>query len=386
MEIASSLDGFTRNLYHHLVDLNPNKDLICSPLSIQTSCAMLRMGADKDSETARQLDEGMNFNSINVKELAERFHTVLDYYLQCRVLHMANKVYIMKRYQASQEFVKVLTQKFLSQPENIDFSLNEQAAETINSWVKAKTNNLIKNLVSPSILNDESRLVLVNAIHFKGEWSIKFDENKTKREDFFLDDKNKIQAPMMNSTHNYYFAELPDLEAKALSIPYIDTALFLLVVLPNSITGLKDLELKLRSTQLETITSLLTQQKVVVKLPKFKAEFEQELTPVFRGLGMERIFSDQAEFGKILQQGEPLKVSKIVHKAFIEVNEEGTEAAAATALVVKMIRSAPLEPKIQIFHANHPFYYTIYDANHGCLFVGNLHNPADQLNSTLCVC
>lgn len=382
--LADSLGAFPRNLYHQLVKLNPDINLICSPISIQTCAGMLRMGADDGSETAKQLDEGLNFTSSDVNLLADGFYKTLNYYQQCSVLQMANKIYIMQKYRTRMEFSDVLTQKFLSDIEHIDFSKSKKAANTINAWVESKTNSLIKDLVQQNVLSADTRLVLVNAIHFKGEWTIKFDENATQKEDFFLDDKNHTKVDMMQSTNNYFYADLPNFEAKALRMAYKDSELYMLIILPNKKNGLNSLEQKLKLTPLDSITSILNETKVSLKVPKFKAEFEAELKPVFEELGIDIIFSSEAEFGKMLEQNEPLSVSNILHKAFIDVNEEGTEAAAATAMVM-MMRSAPApESMPEIFHANHPFYYTIYDENHGVLFVGNLLNPAFITCSQCC--
>ncbi|XP_034485107.1 alaserpin-like [Drosophila innubila] len=372
---TKSLDIFSRNFYHQLVNFNPNRNIICSPLSIQTCAGMLRMGAVDGSETAIELDGGLNFSSNYAKEIANGFSNVLTTYVECSVLTMANKLYLMKDYKVRKRFNEILTQKFHSEAENIDFSIGSEAANTINGWVESRTNKLISNIVSSDALSGNTRLVLVNAIHFKGEWTVKFEESETRSEDFFLGNEKILKVSMMNAANKYYFADLPEMDAKALRLAYQDTDLFMLIILPNLNAGLKQLEKKLQTTSLEDITSQLTLHKVFVKLPKFKAEFEQELTPVFKEMGIKLIFNGQAEFGNMLDSNERLDVSKILHKAFIEVNEEGTEVAAATAMVVA-VRSMPppeLEPKH--FYADHPFYFTIYHANHGCLFVGNFNSP-----------
>ncbi|XP_030246779.1 antichymotrypsin-2-like [Drosophila navojoa] len=346
---------------------------------------MLRMGAKDDSETSRQLDAGLKFSSSNVNQIADGFRSALQYYQKYSVLRMANRVYVMNSIHLRKGFCDALLQNFFSTPEYIDFKNGQKSAAAINAWVESETNNLIKDLVSPDSFSSDTRLVMINAIYFKGEWDIKFDEQQTQSEDFFIDDKNKIQVSMMNATNDYLYAELPNLDAKALRMSYKDTQLFMLVILPNKKDGLADLENGLKSTTLESIASELFPTKVSVKLPKFKTEFSMELTPVFQALGMDIIFTNP-EFDKMLEKIEPLKVSQIVHKAFIEVNEEGTEAAAATAIFVNFEMMSSTEDEPKIFHADHPFCYIIYDEVYGCLFMGNFKqkDPSSINTSELC--
>ncbi|XP_023172122.2 antichymotrypsin-2-like [Drosophila hydei] len=383
-EFAKSLDTFSRDFYDKLVHSSPDKNLICSPLSVQICGGMLRMGVKDDSETSRQLDAGLKFSSTDVNELADGFHNALKYYQHYNVLRMANKVYIMDSYNLLQSFSEVLTQKFLSTPEHIDFRNAKKSADTINGWVEAQTNNLLKDLVSSDSFSSETRLVLINALYFKGEWNSKFNEKNTVSEDFFVDAKNNSQVSMMNTTHDYPYAELSNLDAKVLRMTYKDTELSMLIILPNKKDGLQDLEKDLKSTTLESIISELEQVKVSVKLPKFKTEFAMELTPVFKSLGMDKIFTSP-EFDLMLEEEQPLTVSHIIHKAFIEVNEEGTEAAAATSMQVSL-RSMPGPPRPKTFHADHPFFYIIYDDVYGCLFVGNLKLTSSDSINTLETC
>lgn len=378
---AISLDRFTRTLYSHLAKSHPNTNLICSPLSIQISAAMLRMGVDDKSETAKEIDQGLQFSASTVNDIAKSFKHVLSAYEKCSVLQIANKLYIMKDLNVRKEFQELLTNNFHTQPENIDFMVIIDASNTINQWIENKTNKCIRSIVSPNDFGVDTKLVLVNAIHFKGEWTVMFDENQTAYEQFCLASGNIINVSMMNATNRYDYAELRDLDAKALQMKYRDTSLCMLFVLPNKNCALTTLQQGLKSVPLKNIISQLSQQQVNVKLPKFKAEFTLESTELFKQMGITKIFGKEAELQTILDSKDKLQVSKIIHKAFIEVNEKGTEAAAATAYMV-MMRSAPEPEEPKTFHADHPFYYVIYDENYGILFVGNFSAPPVRSDSS----
>ncbi|XP_070068348.1 serine protease inhibitor 42Dd isoform X2 [Drosophila takahashii] len=369
-EYARRLALFSINVYGKLTAQKPGENIVFSPFSIQTCAAMARLGAE--GETAAELDHGLGLASSDAGQIAQSFHQVLAAYENSQILRIANKIFVMTGYALRQEFDELLTKQFLSAAQSVNFAKNTEAAATINGWVEQRTNHLIKDLIPPSVLNADSRLVLVNAIHFKGTWVHQFPKHATRPDTFHLDDKRSVQVPMMGLKERFRYADLPALDATALELPYKDSDLSMLIVLPNSKTGLAALEEKLRITALSQITQALHKTQVVVKLPKFKAEFQVELTDVFQQLGMSKMFSDAAEFGKMLQSPEPLKVSAIIHKAFIDVNEEGTEAAAATGAVVRMKRSViSLEEPIE-FLADHPFTYALVHEEDLPLFWGSV--------------
>ncbi|XP_043645589.1 antichymotrypsin-2 isoform X4 [Drosophila teissieri] len=370
-EFARRLALFSINVYGKLSAHKPGENIVFSPFSIQTCAAMARLGAEK--ETATQLDHGLGLASSEPKQIAQSFHQVLAAYQDSQILRIANKIFVMEGYQLRQEFDQLLSTQFLSAAQNVDFAKNVQAAATINNWVEQRTNHLIKDLVSAEVLSSNSRLVLVNAIHFKGTWQHQFSKHLTRPETFHLDGERTVQVPMMSLKERLRFADLPALDAKALELPYKDSDLSMLIVLPNTKTGLPALEEKLRLTTLSQITQALHETRVVLKLPRFKAEFQVELTEVFQELGMSRMFTDQAQFGKMLQSPEQLKVSAIIHKAFIEVNEEGTEAAAATGMVMCFATMLTYEPQPVRFHVKHPFNYYIINKDSTNLFAGRIN-------------
>ncbi|KAH8390005.1 hypothetical protein KR200_005254, partial [Drosophila serrata] len=369
-DFAKDLEHFTFRLHDQLTKANPDQNVVYSPLSIRTSGGMLRMGATAESPTADELDEGLRFSSGDVQRIATSFDIVLKAYEQCGILKMANRIYVMMGLTLNKQFNSILENNFRSKPTEIDFG-SAQAASDINSWVESQTNELIKDLIGPDVLSTNTRLVLVNAIHLKGEWAVKFNEEYTEPEDFFLLTKKKITVPMMHTKNQFFFGDLPNLNATALRMDYTACNLAMIILLPNEDSSLPNLENMLASTSLLSILSKMSLKQVDVKIPKFRAEFQQELESAFKLMGMGRIFSNQAELGEMISSKESISVSKIIHKAFIEVNEFGTEAAAATALTITF-RSMSV-PKM--FHANRPFFYGIFDKVHGFLFVGRYITP-----------
>ncbi|KAI8118117.1 Serine protease inhibitor 42Dd [Lucilia cuprina] len=354
------LESFGIRLFSELVKNNQGKNIVFSPFSIQTCIAMARMGAE--GKTAQEIDQGLALTVQNPEELANNYHAILELYENSPILKIANKIYVMENYEVQEKFNELLSKQFFSAVESVNFAKREEAANTINTWVENKTNNLIKDLISPQILGLDTRLVLVNAIHFKGEWLYQFPERATREMDFYLDETNTVKVQMMHiRTRNerFNYGEFPELDATALEMRYKNSDLSMLIILPNSRTGLADLEEKLKNVSLPDLTKRMFNTKVIVDMPKFKAEFEVELTEALKNLGMNRMFTDQAEFGKMLKSAEPLRVSKVIHKAFIEVNEKGTEAAAATGMVIRKKRALVDLSDIIEFNVEHPFVFKI---------------------------
>ncbi|XP_062134425.1 antichymotrypsin-2 isoform X14 [Drosophila sulfurigaster albostrigata] len=370
---SRGLAKFSNNVYTKLVADNPNDNIIFSPFSIQTCAAMARLGAS--GRTAAQLDRGLNLISNNAVEIAESFHKVLAAFEKSSVLRIANKIYIKTGYQLRDEFSSLIFKKFLSGVEPIDFTQKEKAARAINSWVEQRTENLIKDLISPSALDEDTQLVLINAVHFKGTWAHQFPKINTRNENFYLNKDNSIKVPMMKLTKIFRYAELDFLDATALELPYKDSDWSLLILLPNRKTGLPQLERKLRRTQLSQIRKELYSTDVIVRLPKFKSEFKVELKNTFEQLGMSEMFSNNADFSRMITSPDQLKVSKIFHKAVIDVNERGTEAAAATAMVMVGFSMPMMPQEPNRFYADRPFNYYIINRQRTVLFAGKLIKP-----------
>ncbi|XP_061389702.1 serine protease inhibitor 42Dd-like [Musca vetustissima] len=367
-DLSKSLEDFGTLLYSQIAKRSEQKNILFSPFSIETNLAMLRLGAT--GQTAAEIDNALHLKFNDGEKLANSFEKILSIYQNSDFLQMANKIYIKDDLELRDEFNKLLAEHFFASAENVNFTQNIKAAETINSWVAAKTNQLIKDLVSADDLSSETRLLLLNAIYFKGEWEHAFPEEGTRPQKFYVDATNSVDVEMMHTYGDYRYGKIDQLDATALEMPYKNSDLYMLVILPNSRDALEDLRIKLQSYSLQDIRDNMALEKVTVKMPKFKTEYTIELKETLKSLGIERMFSKDAELEKMTNSSERLEVTKVLHKAFIEVNENGTKAAASTGMYNKNSCSVvapetlPFPPVyIYRFVVDHGFIYKIVNSD-----------------------
>lgn len=183
----------------------------------------------------------------------------------------------MKDYTAKQTFNQIAQKSFASESQNLDFGQTAQSAGTINKWVEDNTNNKIKDLISADSLSADTRMVLVNAIYFKGFWTYQFDPKNTFKGPFYLNEQDTVTVDFMKIKKNFKYGSIQSLDATAIELPYKDSDITMLIILPNSKTGLPALEAKLKNTNFDEITKNLYSQEVNVELPKFKIETELDL-------------------------------------------------------------------------------------------------------------
>lgn len=322
-EFANGNLKFTARLYNEIVKEKPNQNFIFSPFSIEVILALTRAGAKGLSR--EQLTTALNLPSEEVTEAAlKQFLPVLRQSSEHLQLSTANKMYVAKNLRILDSFQNTAVNSFGAGIENVDFSQKDQAVKLINQWVEDQTNNKIKNLVSRDVIDESTRLLLINALHFKGTWLYEFSK-KVLKEKFYTSKTQSKQVDMMSVEETFRYYESPTLNAKFLELPYVGGNISMTVVLPNEIEGLSALENNLE--QLLTPQDL-DYQRVAVKLPSFLIESEYPLKSILQRLGLTSIFEDAADFSGISET--PLKVSQVVQKAFINVTTSGTEAAAAT--------------------------------------------------------
>jgi serpin B len=366
---------FALDLYRQLHGEEGN--LFFSPYSISAALGMTYAGAR--GETAEQMAKTLHFTLDNAA-LHPTFGALLkeingagkDPRKRGYQLSSANALWAQKGYHFLPAFLK-LTKDYYGAGENtVDFvGATEQARETINKWVEKETNDKIKELLKKGVLTTDTRLVLTNAIYFKGDWASQFKKDQTREELFHLTPETNTKAPLMHQTGK--FSYFKDGAVQGLEMPYVGKDLSMVVLLPSKPDGLGELEKKLTANQLSSWLGKLHETKVDVTLPKFKTTREFQLKKALSELGMPLAFTFNADFSGINGGKDSLRIADVIHKAYVDVNEEGTEAAAATGVVIEA-RSEP--PPTPVFRADHPFVFLIRDRrSDSILFIGRIVQP-----------
>ncbi|XP_033215196.1 antichymotrypsin-2-like isoform X4 [Belonocnema kinseyi] len=368
--VSKSVESFSTNFYK-TVSKNEKGNLITSPLSAGVVLSMAAYGARENTEKQMRdvlkLPADDTLGRSGFQNLIDNLNSVKDVELR-----LANKIFPKKGLEIKPEFKALTADSFRSAEEQLDFAQSAESASIINAWCQNKTNNKIKDLIKPDDLNSDTAMVLVNAVYFKGQWKKKFDAKNTEERPFHIDHKTVKNVSTMYQSVNIIYGVLPDLKAKFVEIPYKGEEVSMIIVLPDEVNGLAELEQKLENLDINTLRQKGYPHDVELYLPKFKIESTIELNNVLTEMGMEEMFSDKANFSGIADV--PLKVSKVLQKAFIEVNEEGAEAAAATGLSGRRFL---VELDRLVFDVNKPFlFFLITTFKTSVIFQGHLQDPA----------
>ncbi len=364
-------------------------NLFFSPYSVSTALAMTYAGAR--GETERQMAEAMWYPTstevlaklgvtgkpMTAEEFAGAFGRIIrdlntrggtDAY----ELRVANALWGQKDFAFLDAFAKLVEAEYGGRIRNVDFVASaEKARRTINAWVEEQTNGKIKDLISQGAIGPMTRLVLTNAIYFKGNWARQFDEDRTQDAPFTLLDASKVQVPMMNQKARFGYAEADNLQV--LQLPYVGDELSMVILLPKAADGIGRLEQQLTAENLANWLDDLREREVIVSIPKFKMTSKFSLESVLRSMGMGQAFGGAADFSGMTGRRD-LFISAVIHQAYVDVNEEGTEAAAATGVVMKLTSLGP--DRTPVFRADHPFLFMIRDnASGSILFLGRVMNP-----------
>jgi len=373
-KVAESVNAFAFDLYGRVRGEKGN--LFLSPYSIASALSMTWAGAR--GETATEMAETLALPAAWRTE-PERIHAAFGHLTgslndpkAAYELTVANALWGQKGYGFRADFLGLVDESYGAGLREVDFAGNTEAARrTINAWVEEETREKIKDLIPEGGLNTLTRLVLTNAIYFKGTWEFPFEKKRTQEEDFFAP-SGPVKAPMMRETERFRYADAGG--HHVVELPYKGRDLSMVLLVPKAKDGLAAVEASLSAKGLAERLGAMRSRRVQLFLPRFKVTWKLEMSAVLAAMGMPRAFqAGRADFSGMAGEPGDLFIQKVFHKAFVDVNEEGTEAAAATGVVVGL-RSMPARPVV--VRCDRPLVFLIRDTRSGAiLFLGRLVDP-----------
>ena len=367
--VVEANNQFAFDVYEEL-NKTETGNIFYSPYSISTALAMTYEGAK--GQTASEMQSVFHFpeSSILRPNIAAIYNDINSGSAEYE-LKTGNALWAQYDYAFLQDYTDRVEQYYGGKVTNLDFvNETEASRQTINTYIEQQTNDKIKNLIPKGVLGALTRLVLTNAIYFKGTWEWEFEKSKTYDEDFYITSTNSVQTPMMHMSPEkarFNYADLDDVQV--LELPYKGNKLSMLIVLPKeeladitlTTETIAEYKLQMQETDMDSIT-----------LPKFEFDSKYFMADTLTALGMPTAFSSNADFSG-MDGTRDLFISEVIHQAYVKVDEEGTEAAAATAVVMNEIA---MSMPTNIFRANHPFLFTIQDNETGnILFMGRVTDP-----------
>jgi serpin B len=370
--ITPAMNAFTTASYKQLMGSGGN--LILSPFNIATALSMALAGARgqtaEEIRSVLRLQPDPNYDAALGALLAGLTKAGNA---EGNELHAANGLWAQKGFAIQPAFENTLANNYHAPLTPLDFQANPEAARSqINRWTEEQTKAKIKDLLPPGSLDAQTRLVLTSAIYFNAKWQVPFTAARTEAAPFTVPGGAATQADFMNQTARFGYAETPS--AQILEMRYAGGAMAFDVLLPTAVAGLPGLEKSLTPESLTGWLGSLTTRNVQVSLPKFRAESQFSLRKTLSAMGMPTAFTGKADFSGI-DPRRGLAISEVVHKAFVDVSERGTEAAAATGVIMRTLAMRMPEQAV-VFRADHPFLFLIRDTGSGVvLFIGRLMNP-----------
>ena len=374
-QLVQADNGFGLKLFREVVaTAQPEESVFISPLSVSMALGMTLNGAA--GETRAAMEQTLALAGLSPQEINESYQSLIDLLrrLDPRVaFRIANSVWYRDGFPFKQAFLDVTSTYFDAEVRGLDFN-DPRAVNVINDWVKKSTRGKIEAIVKS--IDPKTVMFLINAIYFKGTWAFKFDKQQTRDDVFYLPDSSQVPVKMMHTEE-----ELPYFEnraVQAVNLPYGNGLFSMLVVLPKPGVDLDSLIAALDGDTWEQWSRRDRQAKVNLAMPKFKLEYEITLNDVLAALGMAVAFDPiQADFTAMWERmgDENLYISEVKHKTFVQVDEEGTEAAAATSVEIS-VTSAPLVVSMRV---DRPFLFAIRENHSGTiLFMGKMMRPQGQ--------
>ena len=372
--LAEAGNLFALDLFKKISEGSEN--LVFSPYSISTVLSMVYSGAG--GTTAEQMSDVLYLPQAEQvdpasRELRERI--LSNDTLSGMEISLANAIWAQQGFDFLPDYIgniQLMYEAPLTEMDFINDNSREESRIKINMWVEENTRQKILDLIAPGVLDASTRMVLTNAVYFNGSWQWTFDEQLTSPSIFHVSPAESIETDFMHLTKSLPYYE--DNEVQAIKLPYRNERLSMMVILPRSPDGWKMISRILDHERLGKLESQFESREVRVSVPKFTTEWKMDLGRELSGMGMDLLFGRYADLSGMTGE-KNLFVDKVIHQAFIEVSESGTEAAAATAAVISLKSSLTDAPVS--FKADHPFLYLIRDHQTGCIiFMGRLVNPS----------
>ncbi|XP_008556782.1 antichymotrypsin-2-like [Microplitis demolitor] len=364
---------FTSNLYKTTIE-EYNDNVIFSPISIHVILSFISHGAK--GKTAEEMINGLCIKDISKLNIDYKNIISILNSTDKAELHLANSLYLHNDIEVLDDFKTLGIDYYSLIVSKMNFSDNVQSAKQINNWVLEKTNNKITDIVSPDDITEETKMFLINAIYFKGPWKDPFDSQRTSHKIFYTANNVHVLTDMMIKKQHYVHGDLPNLNARFLEIPYSDDNLSMIIILPYEVEGLSYVEKNFNWNYI--ITAESSNGEIILHVPKFKIESTIDLQQILTNMGLKSMFEDTADLSGITNV--PVKISKVMQKAFLEINEEGSEAAAATVVRIRLKRMAV---QTEEFIVDRPFMVAIrHKLLDIPLFVGQVKVPDIITKST----
>lgn len=371
IEMVSSDNQFGIEFFKEIIAIEPDKNLMISPLSLSQALLMTYNGAAGDTKSA--FEETLFLNNLTTEEVNQAQKDLVEALLEVDpsiIISIANSIWFREGLPVKPEFITV-NQNY-HDAEVREELFDQNTVNLINSWVNDKTNGKIDEIIDS--IDPLTVMFLINAVYFKGNWKFEFDEENTVDNDFYLSNGNTIEVPFMNRevTASVMYYDI----FQMLELPYGRGNYSMLILLPNNGKSVNDVIEELDTESYNEWLLNLQESNVEVSIPKFKFKYEKKLNDLLKSMGLSVAFDpDNADFSNISEALE-LYISKVKHKTFIEVNEKGTEAAAVTVVSINTTSADPTYPK---FIANKPFLFVIREKyTNSILFMGKVEDPSKE--------
>uniref|UniRef100_A0A8D0FAE5 Serpin domain-containing protein n=1 Tax=Strix occidentalis caurina TaxID=311401 RepID=A0A8D0FAE5_STROC len=382
--ISTASTEFCFDVFKELKVQHVNENIFYSPLSIISALSMVYLGAREN--TRAQIDKVVHFDKItgfgesiesqcgtsvsvhtSLKDMLIQISKPSDNYS----LSFASRLYAEETYPILPEYLQCVQELYKGGLESISFqTAADQARELINSWVESQTNGMIKDILQPSSVDPQTEMVLVNAIYFKGMWEKAFKDEDTQEVPFRMTEQESKPVQMMYQIGSFKVAVIASEKMKILELPYASGELSMLIMLPDDVSGLEQLETAITFEKLMewTSSSIMEERKMKVYLPRMKIEEKYNLTSVLMALGITDLFSSSANLSGI-SSAESLKMSEAIHEAFVEIYEAGSEVVGSTEAGMEVT-------SLSEFRVDHPFLFLIkHNPTNIILFFGRCVSP-----------